>query len=102
MIAYFVNHFNISRHVVPTGHLHGDKHDHKMYWYNDNMGDVKHARLHAWHDGSELYQDEYGNCVNIREKCNEKSGACHYMDENLLSKLHNKMEALFPEKYRKL
>ena len=101
MISYFVNHFNTSRHVVPTGHLHGKEQNHNMYWYNDNIGHVKHARLHAWDDGSESYLGIYGNCNNTKETCNETSRTCHYMDETSLWNLHRKIVALFPDKYRR-
>jgi len=102
-VGYFVNYFNISRHVVPTGHLHPDKAENdKIYWYNDQMGDVKQARLHAWHDGSELYKQEEGNCRKIHRRCDEKSGLCHQMDEHRMKSVHQKVTNLFPTKYRYL
>jgi hypothetical protein len=102
-VAYFVNYFNISRHVVPTGHTHPYKQENdKVYWYNDQMGDIKQARLHAWHDGSEHYQKALGNCKNIGDKCNETSGVCHNVDEELFNSLHQKVTHLWPKKFRNL
>ena len=103
-VGYFVNYFNISRHVVPTGHTHPykKKDDNKAYWYNDQTGDVKQARLHAWHDGSEIYQGVLGNCKNIGDKCYETSGACHNIDEKLFNSLYQKVKYLWPKKYRNL
>lgn len=102
--AYFVNHYNISRHVVPTGHLHTDLSENaqKVYWHNDNVGHVKHERLHAWDDGSELYGRERGNCRYVNKKCNAKSGSCHYMDEESMHRLSEKVKQSFPDKYRLL
>ena len=99
-----MNHFNISRHVVPTLQLHDglDTNQQKAYWYNDQMGDIKHARLHAWDDGSESYMRPRGNCHNIRKRCNEKSRACHQMDEILMESVHRKVKQSFPQKYRDL
>ncbi len=102
-IGYFVNYFNISRHVVPTGHLHPNKAwNDKIYWYNDQMADIKHARLHAWHDGSEMYKRDEGNCKNKGRRCNETSGVCHPMSEDRMRRVHGKVKALFPKKYRTL
>ena len=42
------------------------------------MGDVKHARLHSWYDGSEIYKRSLGHCAYQGEDCNEKVGSCHY------------------------
>ena len=97
-----MNHFNISRHVVPTGHLHPGKADDRMYWHNDQMGDVKHSRLHAWDDGSELYMEENGNCRNIGDKCDETMGVCHQMTSESMMNVHSKVRVMFPGKYRNL
>mmetsp|Transcript_6288 Transcript_6288/g.7967 ORF Transcript_6288/g.7967 Transcript_6288/m.7967 type:complete len:553 (-) Transcript_6288:206-1864(-) len=102
-IGYFVNHFNISRHVVPTGHLHPDKApDDKIYFYNDQMGDVKHARLHAFHDGSEIYKRHEGHCKKFKKRCDSKAGVCHEQSEGLMEKTYRQVKALYPKKYRHL
>jgi hypothetical protein len=101
-VGYFVNHFNISRHVVPTLHLHPKLIKDDAYWYNDQMGDVKHARLHNWNDGSEIYKRHHGNCNNDAELCEETSQVCHKMSEDLLYGVHEKVKALHPSKFRDL
>ena len=64
------------------------------------MTDIKQARLHAWHDGSERYQQAEGNCKNFGRKCNETSGVCHPMTEDRMKKVHRKVKKMFPKKYR--
>ncbi len=66
------------------------------------MAAVKQARLHAWHDGSEIYKGAQGNCKNEGSLCDEKSGVCHRMSEDHMKDVHQKVKALFPEKYRML
>jgi hypothetical protein len=109
-IGYFFNHFNISRHTIPTGHLHEKKYE-GAYFYNDNSSDIRHDRLHAWDDLSESYKREFGNCMhttNLKEPrrksipCSEESGTCHNMDENTFHSVHLKVKELYPEKYRSL
>ncbi len=102
-IGYFVNHFNISRHTVPTGYTHPGMENDVPYLYNDQMANVEHSRLHAWDDGSEIYlRDQNGNCKNEGKKCNEEKSACHQMTSEMMQNVHNAVRLKFPDKYNQL
>jgi len=106
--GYFVNYFNVSRHVVPTGHLHNNRNK-LVNWMDRDDAKVKHARIHAWSDTSEAYWSTKekgmkfsGNCRNNNGKnCDQSSRACHKMDEDLMWDVHKKVRMLHPKKYRK-
>jgi len=73
-IAYIVNFYNVSRHVVTNG----------MYF--DHQGTAPEMRLHSFM-GSEIYTKGEGNCANSR-RCDANATACHYVNETGMQMTH--------------
>jgi len=71
--GYFVNFYNISRHVVDDGN-----------WFNQQswMDNVKEARFHSF-DRSEHYKKNEGHCrVDHISKCTKQAMLCHGLSAN--------------------
>ena len=85
MLAYIVNFYNISRHVVSEWEV-GDGH--------------VHSRIHAWLD-SEIYSSWKGNCVyeGTHENCTSKAPVCHYVNEEIMNRIQVDVKNEFPDKY---
>jgi len=82
MTGYFVNFYNISRHVPDDG-----------VWFNQEsrMENVAQARLHVLDSESEIYRTNQspGNCgINTPEKCTKKNIVCHRLSVEDMKKRH--------------
>jgi len=79
LTGYFVNFYNISRHVVDDG-----------VWFNEKsrMDNVKEARFHTF-DKSEIYKRVSGHCTaEYLSSCTKQSMICHRLSANDMLQRH--------------
>jgi len=80
--GYFVNFYNISRHVLDDG---------TRFNQDFRMDNVPQARLHVLDSESEIYNPgrSPGNCaINTPEKCTSRNVVCHRLSVEDMKKRH--------------
>mmetsp|Transcript_26871 Transcript_26871/g.43680 ORF Transcript_26871/g.43680 Transcript_26871/m.43680 type:complete len:93 (+) Transcript_26871:1-279(+) len=82
VIGYFVNHYNVSKHVV-----------------NPYYKDVPHARIES-HKKSEIYRKPSGFCKNDRV-CKAGTEICHRVTPEFLREETERLRLKAPDKFRR-
>jgi hypothetical protein len=100
-VAYFVNFYNVSRHV--TTNLKG-KFDRSTRTLK-GRGYVANDRMEAWDVYYDMFREKrgpYSLCKNDgMENCRPESLVCHYIDADGMKELASKVQEQYPDRFKK-